>query len=293
MVGALVTALFALKAGEREFDIALDAASVSAAIFTVAAAATGFLTFVDAFNPVIDAGPEFGAQLGRFLVETELGRTWLITTIAGAALTVLTFAVRSWTATFFVAILAVAALVPMGTQGHSGDEANHHAAIMALVLHIIAAAVWLGGLLLMVIVRPIVGRRTHGRRAMARYSSIALVAFVVVAIVGHGPRRDRRCGTWDALASPYGVILLRQGRRADRARRARRLVPAPPDRADARGCRHPAASGRSSRSNSRSWAIASGAAAALARTPPPANSAAARRSARPRRSSPARRCRPS
>ena len=84
MAGVLVTALFTLKAGEREFDLALDAASISAAVFTVSAAATGFLTFVDAFNPAIDAGPEFGAQLGRFLVETELGRTWLITTIVGA-----------------------------------------------------------------------------------------------------------------------------------------------------------------------------------------------------------------
>ena len=156
--GALVTALFTLRAGEREFDIALDAASVSAAVFTVSAAATGFLTFVNAFNPAISAGPEFGAQLGRFLVETELGRTWLITTVAGAALTVLTFAVRSWTATFFVAILALAALVPMGTQGHSGAEADHNEAVIALVLHIIAAAVWLGGLVLMVLVRPALGR---------------------------------------------------------------------------------------------------------------------------------------
>ena len=37
MVGTLVVALYALKAGEREFDVALDAASVSAAVFTVAA----------------------------------------------------------------------------------------------------------------------------------------------------------------------------------------------------------------------------------------------------------------
>lgn len=94
MVGVLVTALFTLRAGEREFDIALDTASISAAVFTMAAAATGFLTFIDAFNPVISIGPEFGAQLGRYIVETEVGRTWLITTLAGAALTVLTFAVR-------------------------------------------------------------------------------------------------------------------------------------------------------------------------------------------------------
>ena len=205
MVGVLVTALFTLKAGEREFDLALDAASISAAVFTVSAAATGFLTFVDAFNPAIDAGPEFGAQLGRFLVQTELGRTWLIATIAGAVLTVLTFAVRSWTATLFVAILALAALVPMGTQGHSGDEANHHEAMIALILHIIAAAVWLGGLVLMVLVRPILGR-DRTAIALTRYSSIALAAFVVVAISGI-VRAVIGLRTWDALVSPYGVIL--------------------------------------------------------------------------------------
>ncbi|MCW3493039.1 bifunctional copper resistance protein CopD/cytochrome c oxidase assembly protein [Microbacterium sp. SSM24] len=206
MAGALVVALFALKSGEREFDIALDTASVSAAVFTVSAAATGFLTFIDAFNPAIDAGPEFGAQLGRFLVETEVGRTWLITTVAGAALTVLTFAVRSWTATFFVAILALAALVPMGTQGHSGEEANHHEAMTALILHIIAAAVWLGGLLLMVLVRPLLGRDRLAT-VLARYSSIALAAFIVVAVSGT-VRAAIGLRDWSALFSPYGAILM-------------------------------------------------------------------------------------
>jgi putative copper resistance protein D len=205
MVGALVVGLFSLKAGEREFDIALDAASVSAAVFTVSAAATGFLTFIDAFNPAIDAGPEFGSQLGRFLVETEVGRTWLITTVAGAALTVLTFAVRSWTATFFVALLALAALVPMGTQGHSGEEANHHEAMTALILHIIGAAVWLGGLLLMVMVRPLLDR-DRVATVLARYSSVALAAFVIVALSGT-VRAVIGLRDGGALLSPYGAIL--------------------------------------------------------------------------------------
>ncbi|MGX5770266.1 cytochrome c oxidase assembly protein [Microbacterium trichothecenolyticum] len=205
MVGVLVTALFTLRAGDREFDTALDTASISAAVFTMAAAATGFLTFVDAFNPVLSIGPEFGAQLGRFIVETEVGRTWLITTIAGAALTVLTFAVRSWTATFFVALLAAASLVPMGTQGHSGEEAFHHEAMTALILHIIAAAVWLGGLLLLVVVRPLQSRDDN-IATVARYSSIALAAFVVVAVSGT-VRAAIGLQDWSALVSPYGVIL--------------------------------------------------------------------------------------
>ncbi|UYK41647.1 bifunctional copper resistance protein CopD/cytochrome c oxidase assembly protein [Microbacterium terricola] len=205
-VGALVVALFALEAGTREFDASLDLASLSSAVFTVAAAATGFLTFVDAFNPAVSAAPEFGAQLGRYLTETEPGRAWLITTIAAAVLTVLTFAVRSWTATLFVALLAIAALVPMGTLGHSGDEANHNAATMAIVLHIIGAAVWLGGLLLMVVVRAVVGRQQMAT-VLGRYSTIALVAFVVVAISGT-VRAVVGLADWTALASPYGVILI-------------------------------------------------------------------------------------
>ncbi|WP_127820156.1 cytochrome c oxidase assembly protein, partial [Microbacterium sp. CPCC 204701] len=205
MVGTLVVALFALRAGTREFDVALDTASISAAVFTLASAATGFLTFIVAFNPTIDAGPQFGGQLGRFLVERELGRTWLITTIAGAALTVLTFAVRAWTSTVFVAVLAAASLVPMGTQGHSGEEAFHHEAMTALILHIIAAAVWLGGLLLIVIVRPL---QSRGRltATVTRYSSVAFAAFAVVAVSGT-VRAAIGLQDWAALLSPYGVIL--------------------------------------------------------------------------------------
>jgi putative copper resistance protein D len=269
MVGVLVTALFTLRAGELEFDVALDAASVSAAVFTISAAATGFLTFLDAFNPALDAGPEFGAQLGRFLVETELGRTWLITTVAGAALTVLTFAVRSWTATLFVAILAIATLVPMGTQGHSGEEAFHHEAMTAVILHIVAAAVWLGGLLLMILIRPLLDRDRMAD-ALERYSSIALAAFVVVAISG---TVRAAIGLQDlaALFSPYGAVLMVKvvaliaiGSLAAWYRL--RLI----------------ARMRQDASSRRFWGIialelalmgiASGAAAALARTPPPSGS---------------------
>ncbi len=205
MVGVLVTALFTLRAGEREIDVALDTASIAAAVFTVASGATGFLTFVNVFNPALDAGPVFGAQIGRFLVETEVGRTWLITTVAGASLTVLTFAVRSWPGTLLVTVFAVAALVPMGTQGHSGDDAFHHEAMTALILHVIGAAVWLGGLLLLVVVRPVL-TRVRLADVVARYSSIALAAFVLVAVSGT-VRAAIGLREWTAMMSPYGVIL--------------------------------------------------------------------------------------
>ncbi|WP_292835166.1 bifunctional copper resistance protein CopD/cytochrome c oxidase assembly protein [Microbacterium sp.] len=205
MLGSLVLALFALRPGTEGFDTALDTASVSAAVFTVASAATAFLTFVNIFNATPSADAEFGQQLGRFLVDTEPGRAWTITTLAGALLTVLTFAVRSWTPTVVVAVLAAAALIPMATQGHSGDESGHTTAVTALALHLIAAAVWLGGLLLLVIVRPRLSQREFAD-VLERYSSIALAAFVVVSLSGVA-RAVVGLLAWENVLSPYGAIL--------------------------------------------------------------------------------------
>ncbi|WP_345752152.1 cytochrome c oxidase assembly protein [Microbacterium rhizophilus] len=205
MAGSLVLALFALKAGEREFDGALDVASIGAAVLTVASGTVGFLTFLDSFNPQLSAGPEFGAQLGTFLTAVELGRTWLITTIAAAVVTILAFAIRSWTSTLLTAILALASLVPMATQGHSGELASHDATVTALSLHVLGAAVWLGGLVLLVALRPILPA-ARVPDVLLRYSSIALVAFAVVALSGLA-RTLSSISAWDQLTTPYGGIL--------------------------------------------------------------------------------------
>lgn len=206
MVGSLVLALFALRSGTRPFDIALDTASVSAAGFTIGAATTAFLTFLSIYNATPSADAQFGQLLGQYLVGVESGRAWLLTTIAGAVLTVLTFAVRGWTTTLIIAAVAVAALVPMATQGHSGDESNHNTAVMALALHVIGAAVWLGGLLLLVVVRSAL-TRTELASTLGRYSTLALVAFVVVALSGTARALAGGVGLAE-LATPYGVLLV-------------------------------------------------------------------------------------
>ena len=206
MAGSLVLALFALRAGDTEFDTALDVASVGAAVFTIAAGATGYLTFLNAFNATPSADAVFGQQLGRFLLDLDVGRAWLITTLAGAVMTVLAFAVRSWTSTLLVGILGLAAVVPMATTSHDGAAANHTAAVTTLALHIVGAAVWLGGLVLLVVLRA---SSTPQRMAhvLPRYSTIALVAFVVVALSGYA-RAALGLGSWDALLSAYGVIIV-------------------------------------------------------------------------------------
>ncbi|WP_194421571.1 cytochrome c oxidase assembly protein [Microbacterium abyssi] len=206
MAGALVLTLFGLAAGTKPFNIALDVASTGAAVLTVASGAVAFLTFLSSFNPQVSLGSEFGAQLGRFLLDTELGRAWLITAVLAAAVTVLTFAVRGYGAVLITALLALISLVPMATQGHSGDLANHDTAVMSLVLHVVSAAVWLGGLTLLVVVRPVVPQ-TSLEDLLLRYSTLALVAFIIVAVSGYA-RALTAIGRWEDLATPYGFILL-------------------------------------------------------------------------------------
>src|SRR5690606_5453505 len=63
-----------------------------------------------------------------------------------------------------------------------------------------------GGLLALVIVR----RHLDGDRlriVLARYSSVALVCFVVVAISGYASAAIR-VGELSALATPYGLLVL-------------------------------------------------------------------------------------
>lgn len=206
MIGALVLAVWALAPSKREFDVALDVAAASAAVMTVASAATGILTFLVVTGESLDLGDAFGQKLGLFVTSIELGQAWLTTTLVAAAVTVLCFAVRNHTALVFVTALAVYSLVPMAQQGHAAGAAGHDAAVADLGLHLVFAAAWLGGLLTIVLLRDLLDAERLPA-VLARYSTVALICFIVVAISGYASAA-LRIGTWDQLNTQYGVLVL-------------------------------------------------------------------------------------
>lgn len=206
-IGALALTCFALSPAEDEFNTALDFAAASAAFFTVASAVTGFLTFLQVTNVPLSFDDRFSATLGQFLTQIELGQAWLGTTLIAAAVTVLCFAVRNLTALVFVTAIAVASLVPLAQQGHSAGAAGHDEAITALGLHLVFAAVWLGGLVTVVVLRKQLAQRGRIAVVIGRYSSLALVCFVVVAASGY-VSAQLRIGTFDNLWTGYGILVL-------------------------------------------------------------------------------------
>jgi putative copper resistance protein D len=205
-IGTLVLVCFALSKDEDAYDAAIDVAAAGAAFWTVASASTGFLTFLSFYQRPVSFDPAFGQTLTQFITDTEVGRAWLIITLIAAAVTVLCFAVRNPTGLIFVTVLAGAALLPIAEQGHSAGAAGHDAAVSSLGLHLVFAAVWLGGLLAIVLLQP----QLKGGRigpVISRYSTLAIVCFVVVAVSGY-VNAALRVGTFDELMTPYGILVV-------------------------------------------------------------------------------------
>ncbi len=206
VIGALVLVCFAFSPDRPEFGKALDFAAGCAAVMTVAAAATGLFTFVSVSNVPWSFDETFSNGLSSFITSVSLGQAWLGVTLIAAAVTVLCFAVRNHTALVFVTVLAMAAVVPMAQQGHSAEAAGHDAAVTSFGLHVLFAAIWLGGLVTIIVLRGVFG----GDRlvtVMERYSSIALISFIVVAASGY-VNAELRIGDLAQLATPYGILVL-------------------------------------------------------------------------------------
>ncbi|MDQ1553951.1 MAG: hypothetical protein QOK46_1029 [Microbacteriaceae bacterium] len=208
-IGALVLALFALSDREPEYARALDVAAGAAAFWTVASAATAFLSFMSFYVRPISLDPTFGSVLGQFFTDQQIGQYLLATTLVAAAVTVLCFAVRNRTLLFFVTVFAGVGLLPIAEQGHSADTAGHDAAVTSLGLHLAFASVWLGGLLTIVLIRKTLDKGRIGP-VLSRYSTLAIICFIVVAASGY-VNAALRVPDLQSLAKPYGILVLIKG----------------------------------------------------------------------------------
>lgn len=205
-IGALVLVSFAMDSEKPEFNAGMDFAAGAAAFWTVSAAVTGFLTFMSFYFQPISFDESFSQLFGSYLTSIPVGQAALVSTLIPAVVTVLCFAVRNRTALVFVAIFAVVGLVPMALEGHAAGTAGHDQAVSSFGLHVVFVAIWLGGLLTIVFTR----RTLEGGRigpVLSRYSSLALMSFVVVAASGI-VNAQLRVGTFDNLLTPYGILVI-------------------------------------------------------------------------------------
>ncbi|MGJ0204114.1 cytochrome c oxidase assembly protein [Leucobacter sp. gxy201] len=197
----------AVPATPPETRVAMDVAAGSAAVLTIASAATLIFTYVDLSGLAFSGSEAFGAGLAQFITEIEIGRLWLLELLLAAVITVLAFAIRGRLLTLVVLVAALLTTLPLALQGHAAGASGHAQAVNSLLVHLIGAAVWLGGLLTLVCIAQSVDRPRLSR-ITARYSTLALFAFIGVAASG-AVSAWLRVGSLDALfGTGYGQLVL-------------------------------------------------------------------------------------
>ncbi|MGL5865859.1 MAG: CopD family protein [Dermatophilaceae bacterium] len=105
-----------------------------------------------------------------------------------------------------LALLGVALLatVPAALSGHAAAAGLHVAVGIATVVHVLAALLWVGGLVAL----GLVGRGPGLPAAVTRFSRLALVATILVVGGGLLSASWRLGSGAAAWASPYGILVL-------------------------------------------------------------------------------------
>ncbi|WP_281276126.1 copper resistance D family protein [Xylanimonas allomyrinae] len=143
-LGALVTAA-ALVGPGRWQRTALTTAGAAAAVWALAGVAGLVLQYADISATRLDA-TGFGEGLWQFLTEIELGRTGLAIVILAAVTSAMALASTSAVGALWTCVAPLAAFAYQASTGHAAGAASHSLAVGAMTLHLVGAALWVGGL---------------------------------------------------------------------------------------------------------------------------------------------------
>jgi putative copper resistance protein D len=204
-IGAFLFAAFVVPPATPGHMRSLKLAFLAAGGWTVASV-FGLVFAFRSLVPMSLFDPGFFTQFAYFAQAIPLGQVWSITVLLTASITLIALLALRPRHAAAGGALAVVALLPMALTGHAAGDTGHSAAVTALALHMVGAAVWLGGLIVLIAIR----RNINGERLkpiVQRYSAVALFGFITVAIsgivIGIIQLNDLA-----NLTSPYGLIVV-------------------------------------------------------------------------------------
>ncbi|HET7305808.1 MAG TPA: cytochrome c oxidase assembly protein, partial [Segeticoccus sp.] len=205
-IGLLLMGGFLVPEGRHSSRRATSAryAVRTAAVWTLSAAVVTVLGFADlAGEPLSDPG--FVGEMWASVWAIEALRVTAVTTLIALAVTIGTVVWRSRAAQAWLCLLSLFALLPLALGGHAGGSADHDTAVNSLAFHLIGVALWVGGLLALVALRPLLGKATT--TTVERYSTLAGWCFVLVAFSGV-LNAWVRVGSIGGLATAYGLLVV-------------------------------------------------------------------------------------
>ncbi|WP_068178313.1 cytochrome c oxidase assembly protein [Mycobacterium sp. UM_CSW] len=207
-VGSFLFAAFLVPPqGSGVLDVggyrALRLGTVASGVWAVCAALLVPLTISDVSGHRLgDLDPGTVWSLAG-LVNTASAWRW--TAILAAVVTLASLSVLRWSWTPLLLAGSLVTLVPLGLTGHSSAGGSHDFATNSLLIHLVAASVWAGGLLALL---------AHGLRggdhlglAARRFSTVALWCWVAMALSGVVNALVRVLPS-DLLTTGYGRLVV-------------------------------------------------------------------------------------
>ncbi len=203
-IGGLSLLLFALPRQSRAWPTAARTVAIAGPLWAMLMVADLFFGYANVAGRQI-GGENFGDELAFYLTEISSGRAALVAAILAALASIAAVAVAGYGTAVLAAVAALAVLVPIATTGHASGAANHELGMTGLYFHVLFAALWLGGLAVLVLI----SRRLGDELALVagRYSTLALWCFGGVAVTGIA-NAWIRLGGLEGFATDYGVLLL-------------------------------------------------------------------------------------
>jgi cytochrome c oxidase assembly factor CtaG/putative copper export protein len=183
---------------------ALRLGTAASAVWTVCAALLVPLTVSDVSGqPLREHLDPVSIWSAASLIDTAAAWRW--TAFIAAAVTLASLPVLRWSWTPVLLAGALISLVPLGLTGHSSAGGAHDLATNSLLIHLIAGALWAGGLLALLAHAMRSGE--HADLAARRFSALALWCFVAMAASGVVNALVRIQLPW-LVRSDYGWLVV-------------------------------------------------------------------------------------
>lgn len=212
-LGAMLLAAFLVPPQRSGYlDVAgyrgVRAASAASLAWAVASALMVPLSVADALGrplrDVLDVG-----LLVQAVPRLTTATAWTLTSVVALLVLAGSRAVLSWGWTAVVFGVALLGPLPVALTGHSATGGAHDVASDSLVLHVLAASLWVGGLV--AVLGLAIARGSDRGAALAtavpRYSRTALVCWLVVGVTGV-VNALVRVAPADLFTTGYGALVV-------------------------------------------------------------------------------------
>ncbi|MEB3020611.1 cytochrome c oxidase assembly protein [[Mycobacterium] crassicus] len=183
---------------------ALRLGTVASGVWAVCAALLVPLTISDVSGHPLS---EFGDLVTTWSLASmiDTASAWRWTAFLAAAVTLLSLSVLRWSWTPVLLAGSLLTLIPLGLTGHSAAGGSHDLATNSLLIHLVAAGLWAGGLLALLVHAMRGGE--YAALAARRFSVVALWCFVAMGLSGVLNALVRIAPS-DLLTSQYGLLVV-------------------------------------------------------------------------------------